>query len=702
MKETSQPDRRAGRVCLVGVTALLVAGAARAGDLGATARVYWTDTERQGSDLVSVEQSYNVHYFQPLSPFWSFRASYTHGELDNRQDGSAVFARRQRQPRFELLLHTPELTGRFSYESAMADGSTSAENFDSRALAANLAWQAREGLRFNFSLRDATNRADVGALGREYQDRTGRLDVAYDRTYWGLGYAASYNQLENRATGSGVRQVRHDLRFHAARRFADDRVSVGANALAGHVESKEVRSAGDLAEPWPAQAGLAEIDPSPALGELLAAPGLIDGDFDTPVSPPIDIGGANTFRNLGVDLGLIRPVTRLEVAVDRPSGTQVVWEVYHSADNLVWEPLPAVMATFDPALLRYTLRFTSFPDRYFKAVNVSVNPEPTVLVTEVRALNEIDAIAGDGARGSGLYSAALDVSWRVAERVRLRAGADASNDRTTFAGVTRRDYRTVGARAGVEFDLADDLRLGVRYRFDDSSERRGIAMRRSVGDLSALLAWTPLPTVDAALTASNRDEREDGSALSTARSARFRVGLALLDSFRFDSELGYNQLDYRLAGYDRDTWTWSVRFRLEPWSVVHLNGGANATRTVMTDVNRRRFDRTNYHLTLTWNPGSALALTGTLLYYDEDRGHSLRQTYGLSWSPGTKLGVTVAWDQFDEQDGTLVGSDGVTINYRLTRRVLLAAGIHRSETAVGGGPRERVTSARVGTSIVLY
>lgn len=706
MKVRSESDRgrvgAGGRVCAVCAAAWVLAGPAQAADLNGSARVYWTGTELDDdSDFSTVEQSYNLSLYQPLTRTWALRAAYTHGELDSRADGTDLFSRRRRQPRIELLLNRPDLSGRLSYEDTMADGSASVDTFESRAVGANVAWQAREGLRFNFSLRDASNRADVSALGREYENRTARIDATYDRTYWGLGYGGNYNRLENRATGSGVRQLRHDLRFHAGRRFAADRVSIGASALAGYVDSAELRSAGDLAEAWPAVAGLAAIDPSPALGDLAAAPGLIDGDFDTPLTPPIEIGGGNTFRNLGVDLGVRQPVTRLEIAVDRPSGAQLAWEVYHSADNLIWEPIPAVLATYDPALLRYTLRFGAFADRYFKAVNVSVNPATTVSVTEVRALREIDALAGDESRGSALHSAAIDLGWRIGERVRMNAGADASNDRTTIGGVTRRDYRTTGARAGVEVDLSRDLRLGVRYRLDESSERRGPLIRRSVGDLSAVLSWAPIPTVDAALSASNRDERDEGSLLSTVRSTRLRVGLALLDSMRLDSELGYDQFDSQLAGYDRETWNGSVRFGLEPWASWRINGGVNGTRTATSGESRTSFDRTNYFLTLNWSPGSSLALTGTLLYYDEDRGQSLRQTYALSWSPGTRLAFSLVWDQFEERDGRLVGGDGVTVTYRLARWAQFAAGVNRSRSDVGAGPQERITSARAGTTIVF-
>ena len=83
--------------------------------------------------------------------------------------------------------------------------------------------------------------------------------------------------------------------------------------------------------------GLFAVDALPDLSTLEPAPDLSNGDFITPArsgilpgSPIIEIGGANTFRNLGLDLGVNRQVTRLEITVNAVSGPGVVWAVWQS------------------------------------------------------------------------------------------------------------------------------------------------------------------------------------------------------------------------------------------------------------------------------------------------------------------------------------------------------------------------------------
>ena len=59
----------------------------------------------------------------------------------------------------------------------------------------------------------------------------------------------------------------------------------------------------------------------------------------------------------------------------------------------------------------------------------------------------------------------------------------------------------------------------------------------------------------------------------------------------------------------------------------------------------------------------------------------------------------MAWDQFDQEDDRVVGSDSATVTYRLVRWVLVTGSISRSRTDVGFGVTEEFTSVRAGTMI---
>ncbi len=87
-------------------------------------------------------------------------------------------------------------------------------------------------------------------------------------------------------------------------------------------QTQEAATGAAVALPVPVAQGLFAIDATPSLGELEPTSAFIDGDTTSPAAPGIEIGGANTFRNIGVDLGISRPVSELEISVQGPSGSR--------------------------------------------------------------------------------------------------------------------------------------------------------------------------------------------------------------------------------------------------------------------------------------------------------------------------------------------------------------------------------------------
>jgi hypothetical protein len=119
-----------------------------------------------------------------------------------------------------------------------------------------------------------------------------------------LGFSTTRKRLPDRPEAARVRAG-------AQKAFWGDRFSVGLSGRLSHLNRTLATGAdAELAEPIPAAAGLFSVDTTPEIGELAAHPTLVDGDATAPALPPIDVGGASTFRNVGVDLGLTRPVTR--------------------------------------------------------------------------------------------------------------------------------------------------------------------------------------------------------------------------------------------------------------------------------------------------------------------------------------------------------------------------------------------------------
>ncbi|HKI85408.1 MAG TPA: hypothetical protein VKA53_01560, partial [Thermoanaerobaculia bacterium] len=369
---------------------LSLARVAAAVEIDGNARISRAGTEVNGEKSTLTDQQYSFTLFQRLTPYLSLRVGQQYFDLTTEYRGGGEAANRSREPRLELLYNRPGVSGNLSYLDRVTWGASDSDRFHVRSLIGNLSWHPSLGPSWALRLRKESNVADAALFGRHTDTLVLGLDSQYQRPLWSVGYSFQHLDLKNVDSGLSLLQDRHQLRFDAVRAFFDERLRLSVDSWLVRSEQKtEVPAGTQIADPIPATEGLFAIDTSPEVGELAPAPELDDGDFSTPVKG-IEIDGAKTFRNLGLDLGFDRPVTRLEIAVDAPSGPGVLWRVYQSSDNLIWEEVTGVGVTYDPDLYRYTLRFASATDRYFKAVNVSVNSVTSIVrVTEIRALREI-------------------------------------------------------------------------------------------------------------------------------------------------------------------------------------------------------------------------------------------------------------------------------------------------------------------------
>ena len=683
------------------LTAILLLSAvdSRALDFSGNIRLLWIDTQFQNGATNGLEQQYNLQLRQHLSPFLLARLTYNRFQVDTRPDGGESFGRRFQQPRLELLYSRPTVTARLGYAYREATGTFDINNFVSQGINGTLTWRILPRLSLNLGYSNDINETDPGAFGRETTTESARATIRYDRSFGGVSYSYSNLNLDNDSSGLVVDQQRHDLHLNAARDFFSDRLSLALSGRAGYSEGSRAAAEGaDLAEPVPATEGLFAVDLTPGLGELEPTPDLINGDVITPVSPPIEIGAANTFRNIGLDLGITRPISRLEIYVDRPSGPNVVWDVYTSRDNLFWAPLLGVNSEWDPDLLRYTLRLPETEDRFFKAVNVSVNPADRVNVTELRALLGRPGAVGQDPNSQDLYQADLSARYRFSSRVNATLGVGTSNDQTTSGGLLLQDYSINYARAGLNIDLARTLHLTFGYRSTDSRDGRNPPLDRGTQEGTASLTWNPLPTVDLRFTTSSRDEKEQSELLQRTLTSRVGVGLQLLSDLQLYTDLSYNRLEDPFSGFDRDSYNASIRFDSRPFRNWLLGGGYHYLLTE-TPEQETLLDRNNVFLQTSWSPGSFLTLTGTWRYYIDDFTDSLRQTYGLFYNPGPKLTFSATWDNFDTNTGRRTGNASAGLTYRLYRHVRFSARLSRSSFEQNSLPAEEVTSAQIGLTI---
>jgi len=674
---------------------------AAAADLSGSALLAGTSTDNRGLQSDLLEQQYTLGLFQRLTPYVSVRFGYQFFDLSTRFEDGQTLTRSSRQPLVELLYSRRRLNGRLAFYEQKIENTLQAEGFDRRSLAGNLSWKPRRWPGFNLNFRDDRNIADVSVFGAGVDSRLLELTTFYNRRDWAASYTFERIRLENRSNALETNQTRHELRGSATRGFSRNRFTLGVSGRLSRLgRTTGVGEGTELADPIPAATGLFAVDLSPEIGELDFNPTLIDGDTQTPASPPIDVGGASTFRNVGVDVGVTRPVSRLEIAVNTVSSPGLVWRVYHSRDNLVWELLPGATSEFDPALLRYQIRFPETEDRFFKAVNISTNVEPVVRVTEIRALLDLDVEAGIDRSDADRYRADVQATFQPTRRVSGAVGVGMSSDDTFAAGLVRRDYNERHAFARMSFDLSRDLDLQLGYRWNDSENLREPVLLRTVNQYSATLSWVPLPTVDGILSISRRDESERGNPIQSLSSIRLGAVTQLLTDLRLVSDLDVSRLEDSFAGRSRNTWTWRETLEMQPLQRWAVSGGFTYALSE-TREGEPLLNRTQYRLLTTWNATAYLTLGGTWWYSNDTGQGSLNQSLFLSYAPGRKLAISATYQGFDGSFGRSTSTDSLSVTYRVFTRFLLFANLSRSRAEEADGEATRITSLRGGLRLAF-
>jgi hypothetical protein len=690
-----------GRACGAVLLVLVAALPARAADLSGSALVATTATRSGGFRSDLLEQQYSLGLLQPLTPYLTVRLGYQYFDLGTTFQDGTVFSRSTSQPLVELLYARDRVSGRVSVYQLSIDSSAETESLDRRSLAANLSWKPTAWPGFDVNFRDDRNVADVSAFGRDVTSRLLDLTAFYNRRYWSASYTFETLSVENPSNAFSTDQNRHEGRLSAQKAFWADRFSVGLSGRLSHLDrTAAIGEGAELAEPVPAATGLFAVDPSPEVGELASSPTLVDGDTTTPASPPVEIGGASTFRNIGLDLGVTRPITRLEVVTDVVSGPSVVWQVFHSRDNLFWEAVPGVTSTFDSGLLRYRIRFPQTEDRYWKAVNVSPNAAAAVRVTEIRALLDVEATALQEATDDTRYRGDVLLGFNPSRRVNLAVGVGASSDDVLTAGLVRRDYRETHALARLTLGLARGLDLSLGYRYNDSENRVAPVLLRTVTQYGANLTWRPLSTVDATLTVDRRDESEETTLLQSQDSVRLAVALQLLADLRYVTYFDVSRLEDPFAGRDRNSWTWTSTLEMRPLPTWDVSGSLMLSRNE-TFTGEPLLDRTQYQIWTSWSPTSYLSLSGNWWFTDDSGRTSFNQSYNVSYAPGDRLTLSATYQGYQDIGGFETSTDSLNAAYRLFTQFLLFANLSRSTTEGPGGESLRVSNFRAGLQLAF-
>ncbi len=666
-------------------------------DIHGSARVYFGTTDQNGEPFDQLDQRYRLNLRQVLTPFLSLDFDYRFNDLKT-QSTDLDFGRRNYGPLFALIYQRPGWSGRLSYEERKTRGTDSSDNFDLRSLLAVLRWRPRVGPSYSVSFRDDTNVADVAIFGRDVNSKSFEFSTDYSRTRWNARYALRTATVDNPTADYRLDEDRHDLIAGYNQSFWKDRLALTADTRVSRRHQTELFSDGEtrVAPVVPVQVrrGLFAVDTTPEIGELDNAPGLIDGDLQSPVEPPIDIGGANTFRNVGVNLGFTRQISQLEISIDSLSGPDVIWEVYQSPDNLTWTRVLGVTSELDNGLLRYNLHFPLSADRFFKAVNVTVNSFSTVRVTELRALVDVGELESGESLATTLradFSANVKPHQRV--HATLRFGL--SDEDALARGLLSRDLYETNASAVVRVTAAETLDVILRYGFSSLDDPLGPVLQRDVKEWSAALEYNPIPTVNGLLTISQRDELDQDRLIQSAETVRGRLLTELLPNLSLLSELVWTAFDNPFSNFRYTSRQWRETLQSRLTESFQLGGSLSLTYYDSGGVFSLT-RRTRVELRAIWNITPFLAFTGDWNYAEDDNQKTYMPRFNVSWTPGTKLRVTVSYLDTDTRELRRTTTLGATADYRINPRLTPFAVFSRSTFDQVGLERSATTTLRFG------
>jgi hypothetical protein len=690
--------RRTSFVLGIGTSVLAMLPRAFAGDASGGARVYAGSTDTGGETEHVLSQDYNLRWSQPLTPWLALFVGYQSSDYATKQEGSPDFERTSREPLIEITYTRSGFNARFGTRDRQARGTSDADVLDVTSRYGQLFWKPARGPRYSLRFDESTNVADVAIFGRDLRTRTADFDVVYPLRHANLRYSFENFHLDNALTGYALGQRQHSVRGTMEHRFLDDRLSVSSDILFRRTDQTTQAPIGQtIATPLAAREGLFALDTTPDLGSLDPEPTLLDGDSTTPAVPRIDIGGANTYRNIGVDLGVTQQASRLEISVDALSDPGLGWVVYHGPDNLTWDLLGGVAVAFDPTFLRYTLTFPQTTDRYFKAVNVAANSQPIVAVTEVRAFVDIAALDSASQR-STTERAYVIAGYKPTDRLTTRLSAAYNNDGGSGDQRPVLNARELDLDALVNADLTGSLDGRIQYHRSNFRREQGPLLRRDEERYDAALLWTPLPTVDGLLGATWRDETEGGTLIRSTESVRARAVTELLPGLKLASEVTRQSVRDPFAGFAFTGWFLKETLEGRPTERMTLRGGGSSQwfdATGRLTVRRRVAADAGIAWTLT----EYVVFDADWSYGDEDGRVTLWQSYSASWNPGPRLSVTAAYNESDSIEDLVTSGASASLDYRLDRYLSLFAAFSRSELKQALVAESRVTSLQFGLSL---
>ncbi len=315
-------------------------------------------------------------------------------------------------------------------------------------------------------------------------------------------------------------------------------------------------------------------------------------------------------------------------------------------------------------------------NRYFKVVNVSLNKGEDVVVTGIRALVDVEQFGRRERRSTTLrgYFQARFQPW---ERLSATVNLGYSGDSGSAEGLPLRDVRDFSFDTLVQWDFADTLGLRLHYFFGDHLRDEEPVLHRQEERISASLVWDPLETVDGLLSASRREETQDGTLLRRTDLVTARAITELYPDLRLTSEVSRSVSDDKFSGYDLASWNWRETMESRPTSNWILSGGFSQTwydATGRISISQRTSVNARTDIVV----NAWFTCGGDWVFGREDERNNFTQRYHAAWTPGRRISFNGSYISTSTAGGFSTSGATANVNYKVNTYLNLYASYSQS------------------------
>jgi hypothetical protein len=520
------------------------------------------------------------------------------------------------------------------------------------------------------------------ASSQDRDTKDQRIQSRLDHTMRGhdLAYSFTWRQADNIVSGVTGTENSHLFHWGVPVYRPHRKLTLTSSYRFTHrAQVQEQVDGGRILTLIPGAAGMYAEDSSPEFGQLEVLASLTDLNTGEPTEPPIDIGGALTHRNLGLDFGFERTVTVMYVYTDRLSASGLRWDVYVSRDNLeweLWERNPAVV--FNQESGRYEIVFATVSTRYVKVVNSGVNAEPEVFVTELEGPVESEEEGKVTRKGSG-HLVDLGADYDISESI--SSSLDVSYQSEPFTGVGGRKERgdyTVGA------EYRQTRAVLHHARWAQGFDQFANAIRENTSSASYTLLVEPIETIRFTTSVDGRLDHRDGEKIDEFKGVLFRVFGTPVQAANVSADVSRSRNEQHDVDRIRDQWN----FR------VSADGSVTRSLTAILDYSYQRITsrpedrlriRNQYSISFDYRVTRTIFARGSYSLTRE-QGDDVLQDYLVSWNVTPKLTVGGQAFFIHSRLGTKTERYNANLTYNLTARSTLYSSYSNLDFTEVGGP----------------